>query len=84
MLMGSSTIKNIITKLDEDTEFINKDRFSKLTYVGHKKISRINRKTAIIAFSTEEVYAIAGLSEDKREVLLLLWVLLVLKLEMHK
>jgi ATP-dependent RNA helicase SUPV3L1/SUV3 len=61
MLMGSSTIKNIITKLDEDTEFINKDRFSKLTYVGHKKISRINRKTAIIAFSTEEVYAIAEL-----------------------
>jgi ATP-dependent RNA helicase SUPV3L1/SUV3 len=61
MLMGSNTIKNIITKLDEDTEFINKDRLSKLSYVGHKKISRIDRKTAIIAFSTEEVYAIAEL-----------------------
>ena len=34
---------------------------SKLTYAGHKKISRINRKTAIIAFSAEEVYAIAEL-----------------------
>jgi len=45
MLMGSSTIKNIISKLDEDTEFINKERLSKLSYVGHKKISRINRKT---------------------------------------
>jgi ATP-dependent RNA helicase SUPV3L1/SUV3 len=61
MFMGSNTIKNIITKLEEDTEFINRDRLSKLTYVGHKKISRINRKTAIIAFSTEEVYAIAEL-----------------------
>ena len=61
MLMGSSTIKNIINKLGEDTEFINRDRLSKLSYVGHKKISRINRKTAIIAFSTEEVYAIAEL-----------------------
>ena len=61
MLMGSNTIKNIINKLDEDTEFINRERFSKLSYVGHKKISRINRKTAIIAFSTEEVYAIAEL-----------------------
>jgi ATP-dependent RNA helicase SUPV3L1/SUV3 len=61
MLMGSSTIKNIISKLDEDTEFINKERLSKLSYVGHKKISRINRKTAIIAFSAEEVYAIAEL-----------------------
>jgi len=61
MLMGSNTIKNIISKLDEDTEFINRDRLSKLSYVGHKKISRIDRKTAIIAFSTEEVYAIAEL-----------------------
>ena len=61
MLMGSNTIKNIISKLDADIEFINRDRLSKLTYAGHKKISRINRKTAIIAFSSEEVYAIAEL-----------------------
>ncbi|MFL2888501.1 MAG: helicase-related protein [Candidatus Pelagibacter sp.] len=61
MLMGSNTIRKIITKLGGDVEFINRDRLSKLTYAGHKKISRINRKTAIIAFSTEEVYAIAEL-----------------------
>ncbi len=61
MLMGSYTIKNIISKLDDDIEFINRDRLSKLTYSGHKKISRIDRKTAIIAFSAEEVYAIAEL-----------------------
>jgi ATP-dependent RNA helicase SUPV3L1/SUV3 len=61
MFMGSNTIKSIISKLDDDIEFINRVRFSKLTYAGHKKISRINRKTAIIAFSTEEVYAIAEL-----------------------
>ena len=61
MFMGSSTIKNIISRLDDDIEFINRNRLSKLTYSGHKKISRINRKTAIIAFSAEEVYAIAEL-----------------------
>ncbi len=61
MLMGSNTIKNIINKLDEDIEFINRERLSKLSYAGHKKISRISRKTAIIAFSAEEVYAIAEL-----------------------
>jgi len=61
MLMGSNTIKSIIEKLDEDIEFINKERFSKLSFSGHKKISRIERKSAIIAFSTEEVYAIAEL-----------------------
>ena len=61
MFMGSSTIKNIIAKLEDDIEFVNRNRFSKLTYSGHKKISRIDRKTAIIAFSAEEVYAIAEL-----------------------
>ena len=61
MLMGSNTIKNIISKLDDDIEFINRNRLSKLTYSGHKKISRVDRKTAIIAFSAEEVYAIAEL-----------------------
>ncbi len=61
MLMGSNTIKNIIQKLDEDVEFINKQRLSKLSFGGHKKISRIERKSAIITFSTEEVYAIAEL-----------------------
>jgi ATP-dependent RNA helicase SUPV3L1/SUV3 len=61
MLMGSNTIKDIISKLDDDVEYINRSRLSKLSYVGHKKISRINRKTAIIAFSAEEVYAIAEL-----------------------
>ena len=61
MFMGSNTIKKIISKLEEDIEFISKDRLSKLIYTGHKKISRIERKSAIIAFSTEEVYAIAEL-----------------------
>jgi len=61
MLMGSNTIKNIISKLNDEIEFINRNRLSKLTYTGHKKISRIGRKTAIIAFSAEDVYAIAEL-----------------------
>ncbi len=61
MFMGSNTIKNIISKLNGDLEFINKERLSKLSFVGHKKISRIERKSAIIAFSAEEVYAIAEL-----------------------
>jgi ATP-dependent RNA helicase SUPV3L1/SUV3 len=61
MLMGSNTIKGIISKLDGDIEFIDRERLSKLTYAGYKKISRINRKTVIIAFSAEEVYAIAEL-----------------------
>ena len=41
MLMGSNTIKNIISKLDGDIEFINRERLSKLTFAGHKKIQKL-------------------------------------------
>ena len=61
MFMGSNTMRNIISNLEEDIEFVSKDRLSKLTYSGYKKISRIERKSAIIAFSAEDVYAIAEL-----------------------
>ena len=61
MFMGSNSMKNIIDKLEENVEYINRNRLSNLTYAGHKKISRIDRKSAIIAFSAEEVYAIAEL-----------------------
>ena len=61
MFMGSNSMRNIIEKLEEDIEYIDRKRLSKLTYSGHRKISRIERKSAIIAFSAEEVYAIAEL-----------------------
>ena len=56
MFMGSNSMKNIISTLDDDIEFIDRKRLSKLTFSGHKKISRIERKSAIIAFSAEEVF----------------------------
>ena len=60
-LENRPVISHILDKLNDDIEFINRKRLSKLSYTGHKKISRIGRKTAIIAFSAEEVYAIAEL-----------------------
>ena len=61
MFLGSQIMKNMIADLVQNVEFINKQRFSRLTYSGYKKISRLDRKVAIIAFSIEEVYAIAEL-----------------------
>ena len=61
MFLGSQIMKNIIHNLVDKVEFIKKERFSKLSYNGYKKISRLDNKTAIIAFSIEEVYAIAEL-----------------------
>ncbi len=61
MFLGSQVMKSIIGDLVENVEFENKERFSKLSYSGIKKISKLDRKVAIIAFSIEEVYAIAEL-----------------------
>ena len=61
MFLGSQVMKNIINDLIDGVEFLKKERFSRLSYSGYKKISRLDRKTAIIAFSIEEVYAIAEL-----------------------
>ena len=61
MFLGSQIMANIISELIKNVEFEKKERFSKLSYAGYKKISRLDRKVAIIAFSIEEVYAIAEL-----------------------
>ena len=61
MFLGSQIMKNIISEIIPETNFIEQQRFSKLSYNGHKKISRLDRKSALIAFSVEEVYAIAEL-----------------------
>ncbi len=61
MFLGSQVMTNIINDLIKDVEFQKKDRLSNLSYTGYKKISRLDRKVAIITFSIEEVYAIAEL-----------------------
>ena len=61
MFLGSQVMANIIQDLIDGVNFEKKERFSKLSYAGIKKISRLERKVAIIAFSIEEVYAIAEL-----------------------
>ena len=61
MFLGSQVMENLITNLVKNVEFEKMSRFSKLSYSGIKKISRLDRKSAIIAFSIEEVYAIAEL-----------------------
>ena len=61
MFLGSQVMASIINDLINEVEFEKKERYSSLSYSGIKKISRLDRKVAIIAFSIEEVYAIAEL-----------------------
>ena len=61
IFLGSQVMKEIISSLISNVEFSDMERFSNLSYSGYKKISRLDRKVAIIAFSIEEVYALAEL-----------------------
>ena len=61
IFLGSQVMQGIIRDLIENVSFEKKERFSKLTFGGFKKVSRLERKSAIIAFSIEDVYAIAEL-----------------------
>ncbi|WP_137899713.1 helicase-related protein [Sphingomonas sp. 2SG] len=59
MILGSEALRPMVRALVPDAEIIVRPRFSKLTYAGAKKISRLPKRSAIVAFSAEEVYAVA-------------------------
>jgi len=66
LLLGSATMAPVIKKLLPNVELIERPRFSQLTYAGSKKISRQPARSAIVAFSARQVYAIAELIRRER------------------
>ncbi|WP_373084547.1 helicase-related protein [Sneathiella sp.] len=66
LFLGSETIRHWIKRLIPDASFISRPRFSTLSYRGAKKISRLRPRTAIVAFSASDVYAIAELVRRQR------------------
>jgi ATP-dependent RNA helicase SUPV3L1/SUV3 len=66
LLLGAGTMAPIIASLIPHAEIIMRPRFSQLTYSGSKKITRQPRRSAIVAFSANEVYAIAELIRRQR------------------
>jgi len=61
MLIGADTMRARIEELIPGVHITSRPRLSQLTFAGEKKISRLPRRSAIVAFSAEEVYAIAEL-----------------------
>ena len=59
MILGSDSMKPMLKALVPDAEIIGRPRFSTLSFAGAKKLSRLPRRSAIVAFSAEEVYAVA-------------------------
>ena len=59
MLLGSATIAPLVRSLLPEAEIITRPRFSTLSHTGTHKLSRIPPRSAIVAFSAEQVYAVA-------------------------
>src|SRR3569623_43686 len=59
MILGSEALRPMIKALVPEAEIIGRPRFSRLTYAGARKISRLPKRSAIVAFSAEQVYAVA-------------------------
>jgi ATP-dependent RNA helicase SUPV3L1/SUV3 len=66
MLLGAGTMAPLIRRLLPHAEIVTRDRFSALTYTGPKKLTRLPRRSAVVAFSADAVYGIAELIRRQR------------------
>jgi len=66
LVLGAATMRPIVEKLLPGANIVSRPRLSLLTHAGEKKITRLPRRSAIVAFSSEEVYAIAELIRRQR------------------
>src|SRR5213080_3563806 len=61
LVLGAQTVRPMIERLLPGAHVLTRPRLSQLSFAGEKKITRLPRRSAIVAFSAEEVYAIAEL-----------------------
>jgi ATP-dependent RNA helicase SUPV3L1/SUV3 len=66
LILGAATMRPMVDKLLPGANVLSRPRLSTLSFSGDKKITRLPRRSAIVAFSTEEVYAIAELIRRQR------------------
>ena len=66
MILGSASLAPMVRALVPEADIVRRPRFSTLSYAGAKKLSRIPKRSAIVAFSAEEVYAVAEMLRRTR------------------
>jgi ATP-dependent RNA helicase SUPV3L1/SUV3 len=66
MIIGAETMRTVIERLLPGVRIVSRPRLSHLAFAGERKLSRLPRRSAIVAFSAEEVYAIAELIRRQR------------------
>ncbi len=66
MILGSASLTPMIRALLPKAEITSRPRFSTLSYAGPAKLSRLPPRSAIVAFSAEQVYAVAEMLRRMR------------------
>jgi ATP-dependent RNA helicase SUPV3L1/SUV3 len=66
LVLGAATMRPIVERLLPGASIVSRPRLSQLTYSGEKKLTRLPRRSAVVAFSADEVYAIAELIRRQR------------------
>jgi ATP-dependent RNA helicase SUPV3L1/SUV3 len=66
MFMGSDTIRPLLRRLVPEAEHISRPRFSILRYTGYRKVTRLPRRSAVVAFAVADVFALAELVRRQR------------------
>ncbi|MCE2516324.1 MAG: disulfide oxidoreductase [Alphaproteobacteria bacterium] len=66
LLLGAETIRRVLEELLPHLEVMTRQRLSKLSWAGQKKVTRLPRRSAVVAFSTAEVYKLAELIRAQR------------------
>jgi ATP-dependent RNA helicase SUPV3L1/SUV3 len=66
LVLGAATMRPMVERLLPGASIVSRPRLSQLTFAGEKKLTRLPRRSAIVAFSAEEVYAIAELIRRQR------------------
>src|SRR6516165_6398812 len=66
MPLSAGTMAPLVRRLLPHAEIVTRERFSALTYAGPKKLTRLPRRSAVVAFSADQVYAIAELIRRQR------------------
>src|SRR6202035_4679052 len=66
LVLGAQTVRPMVERLLPAAHVLTRPRLSQLSFAGEKKITRLPRRSAVVAFSAEEVYAIAELIRRQR------------------
>lgn len=66
LLLGAGTMAPILTRLLDNVSIEGRERFSRLSWAGSQKLSRLPRRSAVAAFSANNVYAIAEVMRQQR------------------